>query len=315
MAQNPTFSNQVQLLVNVLPSVATQTCFALKGGTALNLFVRDLPRLSVDIDLAYLPVADRESSLVGIDKALDSISEEIIRTIPNVKVNPSFVHGTDKRIKLLVSRNSVTIKIEVTPVLRGSVYVSELRETSQRVQTEFGYAQIQLLSFEDLYAGKLCAALDRQHPRDLYDVKFLLENEGISEKLKDAFIVYLLGHPRPIAEVIKPRLKDIEAIYHNEFSGMTVNEFSGMTVNEVSLESLIETRSAMIDKLHSTLTEKDKQFLLAVKRGDADWSEFALPMVQNLPAIQWKLHNLAQMQLHRRKIALEALEQALYGQS
>lgn len=305
MAQNPTFFNQVQLLVSVLPSVATQPCFALKGGTALNLFVRDLPRLSVDIDLAYLPIADRESSLVGIDKALENITVEIIRTIPNVKVNASLVHGTDKRIKLLVSRNGVSIKVEVTPVLRGSVYKSELRETAPRVQAEFGYAQMQLLSFEDLYAGKICAALDRQHPRDLYDVKFLLENEGISEKLKDAFIVYLLGHPRPISEVIKPRLKDIEAIYHSEFKGMTIDE--------VSLESLVETRNEMIAKLHGVLTDKDKQFLLAVKRGNADWENFALPDAQLLPAIQSKLHNLAQMQDQKRKIALEALEHALYG--
>lgn len=304
MAQNPTFSNQVKLLVNVLPAVATQPCFALKGGTALNLFVRDLPRLSVDIDLAYLPIADREASLAGIDKALENIAAEITRTIPKVKVNPTFVHGTAKRIKLLVSRDGVTVKVEVTPVLRGSVYESELRETSPRVQAEFGYAQIQLLSFEDLYAGKLCAALDRQHPRDLYDVKFLLENEGISEKLKNAFMVYLLGHPRPMSELIKPRLKDIEAIYHNEFSGMTVDE--------VSLEALLETRSEMMTQLHSALTEKDKQFLLAVKRGDADWNDFALPEAEKLPAIQWKLHNLAKMQTPKRKLALTALESALY---
>jgi predicted nucleotidyltransferase component of viral defense system len=304
MAQNPTFSNQVQLLVNVLPSVATQSCFALKGGTALNLFVRDLPRLSVDIDLVYLPIADRESSLVGIDKALENITAEIIRTIPNAKVNASLVHGTDKRIKLLVSRNGVSIKVEVTPVLRGSVYESELRETAPRVQAEFGYAQMQLLSFEDLYAGKLCAALDRQHPRDLYDVKFLLENEGISEKLKDAFIVYLLGHPRPMSEVIKPRLKDIEAIYHSEFKGMTIDD--------VSLESLLETRNEMITKLHSALTEKDKQFLLAVKRGEADWSNFAIPEAEKLPAVKWKLHNLAIMKTSKREEAVKSLEQAIF---
>jgi hypothetical protein len=218
-------------------------------------------------------------------------------------VNASLVSGTDKRIKIIVSRNGVSIKVEVTPVLRGSVYASELRETAPRVQAKFGYAQMQLLSFEDLYAGKLCAALDRQHPRDLYDIKFLLENEGISEKLKDAFIVYLLGHSRPMSEIIKPRLKDIEAIYHSEFKGMTIDE--------VSLESLLETRNEMITKLHRALTEKDKQFLLAVKRGDADWNSFILPEVQHLPAIQWKMHNLDQMQTTKRKQALKALENAL----
>jgi hypothetical protein len=57
-ANNP-FTEQVRLLVALLPSVAKQTCFALKGGTAINLFLRDMPRLSVDIDLTYLPVEDR----------------------------------------------------------------------------------------------------------------------------------------------------------------------------------------------------------------------------------------------------------------
>jgi len=132
----------------------------------------------------------------------------------------------------------------------------------------------------------------------------LLENEGISEKLKDAFIVYLLGHPRPMSEVIKPRLKDIEAIYHSEFKGMTIDD--------VSLESLLEIRNEMISKLHGALTEKDKQFLLAVKRGEADWNSFILPEIQHLPAIQWKLHNLAKMQISKRKLALTALESALY---
>ena len=61
------FSEQVKLLVHVLPHVTKEECFALKGGTAINLFIRDLPRLSVDIDLAYIPLQDREKSLIAID--------------------------------------------------------------------------------------------------------------------------------------------------------------------------------------------------------------------------------------------------------
>ncbi|OIQ92633.1 hypothetical protein GALL_254560 [mine drainage metagenome] len=305
MDHSPIFSEQVRLLVDVLPSVAKQNCFALKGGTALNLFVRDLPRLSVDIDLAYLPLADRETSLTGIDVALENIAADIMRTLPGAQVSASFVHGTDQRIKLLVVRNSVAVKIEVTPVLRGCVYESEWREIAPQAQAEFGYVRMQLLSFEDLYAGKLCAALDRQHPRDLFDVRLLLSNEGISARLKDAFIVYLLGHNRPMAELLTPNRKDIEAIYHAEFVGMTLDE--------VSYESLLETREAMIANIHRLLTDQDKQFLLAVKRGDADWREFSLPDVEWLPAIQWKLHNLSLMQADRRRSALEALERALYG--
>ena len=67
------FRRQVALLVRTLPVVAEETCFALKGGTAINLFVRDLPRLSVDIDLTYLPVTSREASLADIGAALGRI--------------------------------------------------------------------------------------------------------------------------------------------------------------------------------------------------------------------------------------------------
>ena len=58
MPFNKKYSDQVALLMSVIPAVAEESCFALKGGTAINLFIRDLPRLSVDIDLTYLPVAD-----------------------------------------------------------------------------------------------------------------------------------------------------------------------------------------------------------------------------------------------------------------
>jgi len=70
MPVDPRFTQQAALLVSVLPLVAEEECFALKGGPAINLFIRDLPRLSVDIDLTYLPVADRAGSLEAIDAAL-----------------------------------------------------------------------------------------------------------------------------------------------------------------------------------------------------------------------------------------------------
>jgi predicted nucleotidyltransferase component of viral defense system len=60
---NNRYRKQVQLLVRVLPLVDVETCFALKGGTAINLFYRELPRLSVDIDLLYIPRDDRDTAL------------------------------------------------------------------------------------------------------------------------------------------------------------------------------------------------------------------------------------------------------------
>ena len=84
------YRRQVTLLVRTLPFVAEETCFALKGGTAINLFVRDLPRLSVDIDLTCLPVASREESLADIDAGLLRIAGRIEASIaPNVERLPA----------------------------------------------------------------------------------------------------------------------------------------------------------------------------------------------------------------------------------
>ena len=205
------YRRQAALLVKALPLVATETCFALKGGTAINLFIRDMPRVSVDIDLTYLPIADRPASLKDIDAAMRRIASRIGRSIPGARVSPSALRGENCVAKLIVHADGVQIKIEVTPVLRGCVYEPSSRSVSARVEDRFGFAEIQVVSFPDLYAGKIVAALDRQHPRDLFDVRDLLANEGINAELRKAFIVYLLSHNRPIAEVLAPMRLDISA--------------------------------------------------------------------------------------------------------
>ena len=293
-------------MVALLPLVAKQTCFALKGGTAINLFIRDMPRLSVDIDLAYLPVEDRQTSLTNIDKAFAAIATDIEQHIAGASVNTSLLKGTGKRYKLVVWQKEISVKIEVSPVLRGSVYPAEFGELCARAQATFGFARIQLLSFEDLYAGKLCAALDRQHPRDLYDVQLLFNNEGINEQMKNAFIVYLMSHNRPMAELLEPTPQDISPLFRAEFEGMTYEP--------VSLEQLEKTFQKMIRKIHASMTDADRNFLLALKRGTPDWQTFALPEAERLPAIQWKIYNLDRMNSGKRKKAAAKLEKVLFGQ-
>ena len=78
------YRRQVALLLRVLPFVAEEKNFALKGGTAINLFIRDMPRLSVDIDLTYLPVQERAASLAGIDTALRRISARVRDKISSI---------------------------------------------------------------------------------------------------------------------------------------------------------------------------------------------------------------------------------------
>ena len=292
-------------MVALLPQVAKQTCFALKGGTAINLFIRDMPRLSVDIDLAYLPVEDRQTSLNNIDQALASIANTIEHYIAGSSVRASFLKGTNNRYKLLVWQKEISVKVEVTPVLRGSVYPAEFGELSARARAAFGFARVQLLSFEDLYAGKLCAALDRQHPRDLYDVQLLLDNEGINVRMKNAFLVYLMSHNRPMAELLEPIPQEIGPLYRAEFEGMTYEP--------VSIERLEKTLKKMVRKIHDAITDADRNFLLALKRGTPNWQTFAFPEVEHLPAIQWKILNLERMNPGKRKKAAAKLEKVLFG--
>lgn len=303
-ANNP-FTEQVRLMVALLPQVAKQTCFALKGGTAINLFIRDMPRLSVDIDLAYLPVEDRQTSLTNSDKAFSAISTAIEQYIDGASIRVSFLKGTGKRCKLLVWREKISVKIEVTPVFRGSVYPAEFGELSARARAAFGFARVNLLSFEDIYAGKLCAALDRQHPRDLYDVQLLLDNEGINDRMKNAFLVYLMGHNRPMAELLEPIPQEIGPLYRAEFEGMTYEL--------VSIERLEKTLTKIVRKIHDAITDADRNFLLALKRGTPNWQLFALPEVERLPAIQWKILNLERMNPDKRKKAAAKLEKVLFG--
>lgn len=301
MDQNNPYFKQVKLLVSVLPIVAKQECFALKGGTAINLFVHDLPRLSVDIDLCYVPLKARDESLAEIHQSMKALEKDLLAL--NLNITESILNGTDIITRLIVDNGQCRIKIEISPVLRGTVHPVKLTKVCEQVEMQFGFAEIQMLDENDLYAGKLCAALDRQHPRDLYDVKKLLEAGDISEELKNTFLVYLMSHNRPMAEVLSPNLQPLEKIF--------AAEFDSMTQEQITVGELERVRDELIAQIHAALTDNDKQFLLSVKEGRQNWQEFHYPDVQHLPSIKWKLHNLQQMKDAQRKAAVEKLKAVL----
>lgn len=302
MDSNSSYYRQVQFLIQLLPLVGEESCFALKGGTAINLFVRDLPRLSVDIDLVYLPTHDREQAFEIIKAALKRIAQRIQSVFRNAHITETFVDKSDA-LRLIVAHKGVHIKIELSPVLRGTVYEPAIRSVTSNVAEQFGYAEIAVVSLADLYAGKLCAALDRQHPRDLYDVKLLLENEGITEEIRKAFLVYLISHPRRIAEILNPTLKELKSVYEGEFVAMSQQP--------VALELLIETRANMIHLLKSAITQSEKLFLLSFKRKEPDWSLLGLTGIDKLPAVRWKLINLRNMPPEKHQQALQQLTAVL----
>jgi nucleotidyltransferase AbiEii toxin of type IV toxin-antitoxin system len=201
--------------------------------------------------------------LTEIDAAMRRIGDAILAGIPGAAVNRSAPRGETRITKLIVRADEVQIKIEVTPVLRGGVYDPERRSVAAKVEEEFGFAEMQVVSFPDLYAGKIVAALDRQHPRDLFDVRDLLANEGISDELRRAFIIYLVSTNRPFAELLEPTRLDIA----EEFA----RGFEGMTNEAVTLDELLKAREQMIAEVVGNMPMDHRKFLVAFKRGEPDW--------------------------------------------
>jgi len=298
---------QVALLVRVLPEIAHEAEFALKGGTAINLFARDLPRLSVDIDLTYLPVADRDSSLEAVRAGLDRIADRLTARL-GLKVDRHLLHDGKR---LIASDLGSTIKIEVSPVLRGTVFEPGLQRVSPAVEERFGFAEVQLVSFPDLYAGKIAAALDRQHPRDLFDIHYLLADQGISDDLFRAFLVYLVSHPRPMHELICPHLLDLSSQYDEQFVGMTVEP--------VPLDLLLDARQRLVDDIRSRVREGPaRAFLDSFLALEPNFGAIELPQaLADLPAVRWKLINLARLRdgdpdkFRQQRVALDRCLSAL----
>lgn len=298
---------QVELLLNVMPVVARQSCFALKGGTAINLFVNEFPRLSVDIDLTYLPIQSRLESLNGIHEALSKIAKEISSTLgnlyPHIKVRATR-SGAQQATKLFVSNGRVKIKIEPNLVLRGQVYQTEIRPLSASVSQMFQMElEAPVMSIPDLYGGKICAALDRQHPRDLFDVRDMFENGGLTSEIRKAFVVYLASHDKPIHELLNPKLKDFASIFNSEFKGMTFKP--------VSYDELLGVREKLVKTINAELSNAERSFLLSIKEGEPQWQLLELQAIENLPGLRWKLANINKLEKGKHLNLISKLRETL----
>ena len=274
---NEAYKKQVRLLLDVLPEVAKETCFAMHGGTAINLFIRNMPRLSVDIDLTYVEIAERDETLEGINAGLIRIKERIEALRLSIRVQHK-----DKVCKLQLDEHGVLIKIEVNMVGRGLLGEPNKALLCEAAQAQFNaFCAMPLVPLSHLYGGKLCAALDRQHPRDLFDVKLLFENEGFTSEIKRGFILGLVSSNRPTHEMLDPHVFDQRTAFKNQFEGMTMVEFS--------YDDYETTQLQLIETIKANLSEEDKAFLLSLNRLTPDWTIYNY---QNFPSVKWKLLNL-----------------------
>src|SRR5574344_465057 len=277
------YNNQVQLLVEVLPYIAKEDCFALKGGTAINLFYNNLPRLSVDIDLTYIGFENREIACKNINIALEKIVNDL-----NSKGYTANIQGNNIEKKIICSNSNAKIKIEPNYIIRGVIDKPEILNVCEKVEDEFGYAEIQVVSKSELFGGKICAALDRQHPRDLFDIKELFEKDGFNNEILKGFMVMLLSHDKPLHETLNPNIKNQKEIFEKQFVGMTNKKFT--------YEEHIETLNKLIRLIHEKIQPYKKQLLNFVSL-NGSLKDFKINNLEKLPAVMWKIQNLQKLQI------------------
>ena len=274
---NNNYHKQVALLLSVIPEIALDPRLALHGGTAINLFDRDMPRLSVDIDLTYIIIEDRETSFTNISAALSNIKSRIEKRLQGSRVE----HKVELH-KLLVSHNDAMIKIEVSQIVRGILGAVTEKILCKKAQEKFDtFCSINIVPNGQLYGGKVCAAMDRQHPRDIFDVKHLLQKEGFTKAIKEGFLFRLLSSERSIQDVLFPNLQDQRLALANQFAGMSEELFTN--------EEYEFIREKLVKTLQASITEEDKLFILGFKNCFPDWSSYNF---EAYPSIKWKLQNL-----------------------
>lgn len=297
------YADQLRLLMQILPHIAGEQVFALKGGTAINLFYRNMPRVSVDIDLTYVPVEERATSLRRMDEALDRITGTITAT---KRIQAQRISGGgNNETRIMANDGTTRVKIETSPVTRGTICPPQTMITCDAVTDQFGSTEIQVVAFEDMYGGKLHAALDRQHPRDLFDIKHLYKNEGLTDDLFRVFMAYVASSNRPMHELLAPTAPSPEHLFDEEFSGMTRDR--------VNKETLEDTRMHLHTDIRRRLTGDIAVFLLSLHDAEPDFELIGLQTASLLPAIRWKLFNLKKLKsenprkhVQQRK-ALEAI--------
>lgn len=278
---NNVYRNKVELLLRLLPVVMDEQVFAVHGGSAINLFVKDMPRYSVDIDLTYIPLQSREESITNINAHLKSIKTNAERRFKDIRI----IHN-QANCKLLCEYHGYQVKIEVNHTKRGiiggDVHTLPLCQKAQEV---FGmYCEAAVVPMTLLYGGKVAAALSRQHPRDMFDVRYM---DIPLLNVREGLIFCLLGSDRPIHESLSPTLIDQREAMTNQFIGMTDTPFT--------YEDYEHTRLRLISDVNNLLTETDKQFLVSFEQGNPQWESYEFAYFKDYPSVQWKQLNLQKL--------------------
>ena len=256
---NDVYRRQVALLIRVMPLVFKIKDFAVHGGTAINLFHRNLPRYSVDIDITYIPIKDWDASIKVINSHLSALKASIEKAVPGIHV----IHKTDVR-KLLCTKDGTTIKIEVNGIKRGILGDTEKMQLCEKAKAEFGMS---------------CFANIVSWSRGITSDDF--------GAVKNGFMLCLLGSDKPIIESLNPNPIDQQEALDNQFEGMTDEPFN--------YDDYQTARLNLLEVVNQGLTDDDKAFLISFEDGNPDWSKCCAGDLSYYPSVRWKLQNIAKL--------------------
>lgn len=258
----------------------------------------------MDIDLTWLPMHNFAGDAALVAAALEQLAGMLRGRPLQLQVQSSTGEGTRSVTRLMASRGRARVQIETTPVMRGTVHPVRTMVVRPKVEEAFGFASVQALDFSDLYAGKLAAALSRQHPRDLFDVSLLLDDERANDVLWRTFLVYLTCSPKPAWEMLAPRVPA-------DFAATFDVHFRGMTAEPVTAEALLESRERLLARVAGWLNEPSRAFLRSVEDEEPDFGLIGLSHASELPGVRRRLHNLAQRTAAKREADRQEREQTL----
>ncbi|MCY4267642.1 MAG: nucleotidyl transferase AbiEii/AbiGii toxin family protein [Flavobacteriaceae bacterium] len=275
------FSNQViqqsTLLLDVLPMVQTEDCFALHGGTALNFFILDMPRLSVDIDLTYCPIEPFGQTTHHINQALTRIAKKIQSAYPDVRIQKKY-----KSSKLNIRRKNATIKIEPNKLMRGVIEKPKMFSLSPKTSQFFNkQVSMPVVPQAQIIGGKFCAALSRKLVRDLFDVQQILNEIPLAPSIKEGFFYALLSN--------RNRIVDNFFISIEHRQNPTRSEIDGLMETPLTEQAYQKTFQYLLDQMHEWLTLEDKTFLMEFQKGIDDFRDYHW---LRFPSVERKLKHL-----------------------
>ncbi len=274
--------------------------WVLKGGTALNMFMLDLPRLSVDIDLNYIGTLNRERMLMDrpkFDQAAQAVfSREgfIIKRVPDEHAG-----GKWRLSYQSFTGQSGNLEVDLNFMFRQPLW--DIQLTDSYLLGEFQSKSIPVLDLHELAAGKLAALMARGQARDLFDCYRILSMDNLElDRLRIAFVVYggmnrkdwrtvsiedVNFDPAELTRLLIPTL-DIRAIQEQGSPA----EFGARLVRECR-----EGLSMVLP-----LNDAEREFLdLLLDKGEIDSAiltddETLQKRIQQQPLLEWKALNVRQ---------------------